>query len=74
VFVEAAHRQASFLHQFRNSEPREALFSESLGGNGNDALMSSRFLSFGIAYVSLHRNKLQLNQDYESNPVNGLYQ
>ena len=31
--------------------------------------MSSRFLSFGIPHVSLHKNKLQLNQDYESNPA-----
>jgi hypothetical protein len=29
-------------------------------------------LRLGIPHVSLHKNKLQLNQDYESNPVNGL--
>ena len=42
--IEAAHRQAGFLHQLHNSEPRETLFAKSLGGNGNDALMSSKML------------------------------
>src|SRR5579863_5354346 len=40
VLVEAAHREASFLHQLRNSESCKTLFAESLCGNGHDALVS----------------------------------
>ena len=41
VLVEAAHREAGFLHQFRNSESCEALFIARLSLPGSNPTINS---------------------------------
>src|SRR5580698_9577510 len=50
VLVEAANGQTGLLHQLGDSDPGKPLFAEPLRSESNDALVSFRFFSAGMAH------------------------
>jgi hypothetical protein len=51
VLVEAAHRQAGFLHQFGDSDSGKAFFPESPGGDFNNAFVSFILIGPRMAHL-----------------------
>src|SRR6267154_3581775 len=72
VLIEATHGEAGFLHQVRDSNPREPLFAKFLRRDRHDALMCFCLFGSGMAHCRPLRKSITKSPSHVSNAWYGL--